>query len=726
MQIPLGWLKEYVAVDANAEEIAHRLTMGGLEVEGIEIGKLEPDNPEYENTVYAKAIKAGATEELANAAAALAPVLDVYITPNRGDCLSVLGVAREVAALYDLPLQLPEIPHEGFGGEAALQTSVTIENPDLCPRYAAKLVRGVKVGASPLWMQARLLASGQKAISNVVDVTNYVMLELGQPLHAFDLDKLAGGRIVVRTAREGETLTTLADEKERLLSPDMLVIADAEQPVALAGVMGGLDSEVSDSTTNLLIESAHFAPLSVRRTSRNLALRTEASYRFERYVDPNGVPRAAERACQLLAQIGQPQAVSGIVDAHPKPLAPRVLGLRVPRCAALLGMDITTTIAADCLRRLGFDVNAAMGEGILSVGVPTFRSDVVIEEDLIEEVGRIYGYENIPETLPAGGTTQGGDSAEGKFLNQIRQIMAGAGLLEVVGHSLTPPFAFETEADKARQVAVRNALSPDVSTLRRSVIPGLLETARHNAARGQHALALFEVGRVWQNEGTPEEVEPAEYVAIGGLLAGTVTEAGWLHDVKPVPADFYTVRGLVERLTSDLGLTGVTFEPLSEQAESLPQFHPGRSATIRVRGEIAGIVGEIHPAVALKYDLREKPYAFEISMDALRNALPTDGKPFQALAKYQAVHRDIAPRVAESVTFAEIQSAVANANIPHLESFRLTDVYRGANLQEGTKSLTLSFTFRAPDKTLSESEVGEALEKARVALEAQCGAVIGR
>lgn len=715
MRVPLGWLKDYVDIAASAEEVAHRLTMGGLEVEGIEDAE----------TVRSNALKQGATGEAADAAAGLAPVLDVYITPNRGDCLSMIGVAREVAALYDVPLKLPQLPVSEAGGDAATQTSVTIESPELCPRYAAKLVRGVKIAPSPLWMQARLLAAGQKPISNVVDVTNYVMIELGQPLHAFDLDKLAGGRIVVRTAHDGELLMTL-DEKERRVSPEMLVIADAEKPVAVAGVMGGFDSEVGDGTTNLLLESAHFAMLSVRRTSRNLALKTEASYRFERFVDPNGVPRAAERACQLLAQMGQPQAVNGIVDTHPKPLSPRVLSLRVPRCAELLGMDITTTIAADCLRRLGFEVNAGSGEGILSVGVPTFRADIVIEEDLIEEVGRIYGYENIPETLPVGGTTQGSDSMEGRFLSQVRQILMSAGLLEAVGHSLTSPFAFETAADAARRVPVRNALSQDVSTLRRSVIPGLLDVARHNAARGQHALSLFEIGRVWQNEGTPEDIVPAEYVAIGGLLIGATTETGWLHDVKPVPADFYLVRGLVEKLCAGLGIGSVAFEPLGEQASSLPQFHPGRAATVRIRGEIAGVVGEIHPAVAMKYDVREKPYAFEISMDALRNALPADGKTFQILAKHQAVGRDIAPRLPEEITYAEVEAAIANANIPYLESFRLTDVYRGHPLPEGTKSLTLSFTFRAENKTLSESEVGEALEKARVALEAECGAVIGR
>lgn len=711
MRVPLGWLKEYVQVEANAEEIATRLTMGGLEVEGIEDAE----------TIRTNALKLGASGAAATAAAGLAPVLDVYITPNRGDCLSILGVAREVAALYDMPLNLPQIPVSEADSKAGGQTSVTIENPELCPRYAAKLVRGLKVQESPVAFQAKLLACGQRAINNVVDVTNYVMLELGQPLHAFDLDTLTEGRIVVRTAKEGETLKTL-DDQERVLTPETLIIADAEKPVAIAGVMGGFDTEVGERTVNLLLESAHFAPLSVRRASRNLALRTEASYRFERFVDPNGVPRAAERACQLLAQMGQPQAVAGIVETYPKPIVPRILSFRVTRCADLLGMEINTEIATDSLRRLGFDVNAGSGVDILSVTVPTFRSDIVIEEDLIEEVGRIYGYENIPETLPVGGTTQGGDSPDGRFLSDVRQILASAGLSEVVAHSLTAPFAFDTAEDVARRISVRNSLSPEISTLRRSLLPGLLEVARHNAARGQHALSLFEVGRVWQNESTTEAVEPAEYVAIGGLISGNPAETGWQHDTTPVSADFYLIRGIVERLASGLGLGGLTFEPLGDQGASLPQFHPGRTALLRIHGEIVGVVGEVHPAITAKFDLREKPYAFEVSMNALQAAIPAEGKPFQTLSKHQAAGRDLAPRLAEAVAYSEVEAAVHSANVPHLEAFRLTDVYRGAPLPENTKSLTLSFVFRSPDKTLLETEVAEAMAQIRAALEMQCGA----
>jgi phenylalanyl-tRNA synthetase beta chain len=689
-------LRQYVNIEATAEEIATRLTMGGLEVEGIE-------------------------------ESALGPVLDVYVTPNRGDCLSVVGVAREVAALYGLPLQAPAPPPSSGGGPTAEQTSVTIEDFELCPRYAARLVRGVKIEPSPDWMQARLEAAGQRPINNVVDVTNYVMLELGQPLHAFDLDRLAGGRIVVRRARDGERLTTL-DGGEHALTPAMLVIADAEKAVALAGIMGGASSEVSDTTTNLLLESAHFDPLSVRRTARTLGLRTEASYRFERIVDPEGVRRAVDRACQLLAEIGQPEAVPGVVDIAAHPHSPRVVALRVHRATELLGMEITAHIAADSLRALGFEVRTlpeSRGEtDTLEVVIPSFRPDITLEEDLIEEVGRIYGYENIPETLPRGDTTQGGDSAEGVFLQRVRQVLVACGLQEVVTHSLTAPSFFDTPDDAARRVAIRNALSEDISGLRRSLIPTLLDVAERNATRGQHALAIFEAGRVWQNEPSAEGgITPTEYVAIGGLLIGPMTEPGWQRDVAPMPADFSTARGIVERLLEGVGIEGAALAPIGEKASALPQFHPGRTAFLYLHGERpAGIVGEVHPRVIAKLGLRERAYAFEISAVALQRALPPEGPRYRPLSRFPAVSRDLAPRVPVGLLYAEVEAAVRAADAPLLESLQLTDVFAGPPLPEGTKSFTLSLTFRAPDRTLTDAEITDSLARIREQLEARCGA----
>jgi phenylalanyl-tRNA synthetase beta chain len=696
MQVPLEWLKQYVKVEASAEEIATRLTMGGLEVEGIE-------------------------------ESAIGPVLDVYVTPNRGDCLSMIGVAREVAALYSLPLLLPTSPPgvQRPASSAMEQTSVTIEEAALCPRYAARLVRGIQVGPSPAWMQARLEAAGQRPINNIVDVTNYVMLELGQPLHAFDLDKLTEGRIVVRLAREGETLRTL-DGVERALTPSMLIIADAVRPVAVAGVMGGAETEVTETTTNLLLESAHFHMLSVRRTSRILGLRTEASYRFERVVDPDGVVRALDRVCQLLAEMGQPAAVPGVVDVYPAPILPRELTLRVPRCAELLGIpDITPAIATDCLKRLGFRVGTA-GSGALRVQVPTFRADIVQEEDLVEEVGRIYGYENIPETLPVGATTRGGDSESGTFLTRIRRQLVGLGLQEVVTHSLSAPSPYGGPDDGDHRVAIRNALSEEVSRLRRSLLPLLLEVAEHNAARGVQAMALFEVGRVWEKEGTALQVVPVETLRVGGLLTGPLYPAGWQRDRTPPVADFGLARGVVEQLCASLHipLTAITFAPPGALAESLPLFHPGRTAIVSLSdGRPVGVVGEMHPRLAAKLDLRERILLFELSVETLQAAASQEETRFRPLSRFQAVQRDLAPRLPESLPYAEVEVAVRAADAPFLEEFRLTDVYRGAPLPEGIKSLTLAFTFRAADRTLTEADVTDALSRIRAELEARCQAV---
>ena len=699
MRVPLEWLKQYLPNlpgEASAEEIATRLTMGGLEVEGIETSSL-------------------------------GPVLDVYITPNRGDCLSMVGVAREVAALYGLPLHTPAPPPSREGGPTAVLTSVTLLAPDLCPRYAARILQGVKIGPSPGWMQQRLEAAGQRPINNVVDVTNYVMLELGQPLHAFDLDQLAEQRIVVRRATAGEKFTTL-DDVEHELTDSTLVIADGEKAVAIAGVMGGQNSEVSDATTNLLLESAHFDPLAVRRASKSLGLRTEASYRFERVVDPEGVRRAVDRACELLQEMGQPAAVEGVVDAYPTPIHSRTVTLRVTRAIELLGMDLTSHICADSLRALGFEVRTE-SQGVidtLHVQVPAFRPDITLEEDLIEEIGRIYGYENIPETLPGGATTQGGDSPEGIFISRLKRTLTACGLQEIVSHSLTAPSFFDAPADAARQVAVRNTLSADIGGLRRSLLPTLLDVAQHNARHGQAHLALCEVGRVWQNEPGDDGPTPVEYVAVAGLLTGTLNEPGWQKDTPPLVADFALTRGIVERLLAELGITDATFRALQDRAEQLPQFHPGRTATISLRGgHPDGILGEVHPSVAAKFGLRDRVYVFEIGLNALYEAMTAaQGPGFRPLTRFPSVVRDIAPHLPEHVPYAAVASAVKTANVPLLENFKLTDVFRGGPLREGTKSLTLSLTFRASDRTLSEAEITEALQSIRTELTERCGAVL--
>lgn len=697
MRAPLVWLKDYVAIEESAQDLATRLTMGGLEVEEV----IEQPSEECP----------------------LPPVLDLYVTPNRGDCLSMVGVAREIAALTNRPLQVPSISVSAKASPTEEQTSVTIEAAELCPRYAARIVRGVRIGPSPQWLQDRLRAAGQRPINNVVDVTNYVMLELGQPLHAFDFNKLLGRRIVVRTARAGETLQTL-DGVERSLSTDILVIADEERPVAIAGVMGGANTEVSEATTDILLESAHFNPLAVRRACRLLNLRTEASYRFERIVDPNGVPLALNRACQLLAAIGQPEAVEGIVDIYPAPVLPHRLKLRKARASLLLGMDVSLKLCQDCLTRLGLSVTPLPDGETLEVEVPTFRPDLRLEEDLIEEVGRVYGYEAIPERLPVGATTLGQDSAENRLLSRIRFALVSCGLQETLNHSLSGPSPLDAPDDAQRRVRVRNALSSEVSLLRRSLLPHLVETAHRNVTRGHHHVALFEIGRVWQLEHSPEgRMEPREYLGVAGLLYGALCPPDWTHHGKAEPVDFYTLRGVVEHLLKALRIEKAEFLTL-EQPERFPQFHPGRTALISLghRPTPQGILGELHPRLAQQFDFRDRLYLFEISVEALQEVMPKEEVRYCAPSRFPAVVRDLAPRLPMSTPYSIVQKAVENLHLSILEEMRLTDVFMGPPLPEGTKSLTLSFTFRSPERTLTEAEVNSAILQIQQSLRERCGA----
>jgi phenylalanyl-tRNA synthetase beta chain len=572
----------------------------------------------------------------------------------------------------------------------------------------------VKVGPSPAWIQERVEAAGMRPINNVVDVTNYVMLETGQPLHAFDFETLRGGRIVVRRARPGETLRTL-DGVDRSLTGNMLVIADAERAIALAGIMGGAETEMTDSTTTVLLESAHFDALSVRRTAKALDMSTEASYRFQRYVDPAGVAAAAERACQLLAQIGAGEVDPNVVDVCPAPVEPRVLTVRPERVSAMLGFEVTEEQVLDALTRLGFDLQDSTlntQHSTLAFVVPSWRPDIVREIDLVEEVGRVLGYEHIPEKLPAGRSTQGGDSEDGRFAQRIRHILAGAGLQEIVSHSLLAPTPLEDPRDEARRVGIRSALSAELSGLRQSLIPGLMDALERNLRRGNSPLAFFEVGRVFASEGDTY----SETMMVGGVLAGPVSAGSWDKKAPLVPADYYMARGLVERLADGLHAAGLEFERSGD-----PRLHPGRSATILLDGTPIGYVGELHPRHTADLRIRDRVVTFGILFDALQRAAST-GAVFRPLSSFPSVSRDLAPRMPEEMPYAQVEAAVRSASVPFLEQLRLSDVFTGQPLPEGTKSLTLAFTFRASDHTLTEAEVNGAMDRLRSALEAGCEA----
>ena len=676
MRLPVEWIREYAPVEASTAEIAGALTMAGLEVE--ETARSEAGD-----------------------------VLDIKVTPNRGDCLSVVGVARELAAAKRIAMREPPQPvSRGAGPEPV---SVRIENPEGCPRYSARLIRKVRSVPSPAWLQERLTAAGMRPIGGIVDVTNYVMLELGQPLHAFDFDTLRGPEIVVRNARDGERLTTL-DGVEREVTPRMLMICDAERPVAVAGVMGGAQTEIGGSTQNVLLESAHFNPLSVRGTSKALGLRTEASYRFERFVDPEIVVAAADRACTLIRELGMGEPVEGVADVYPYPRGRRNVSLRIERASRLLGFDVSEADVRSSLESLGFLLQDA-GRGRFTVSVPSRRPDIVREEDLVEEVGRVVGYEGIPEKLPAGASTQGGDSAGARFAEQVREALAGAGLQEIISHSLLAPDPFEDARIDGERVNIRSALSAELSGLRRSLLPGLIDALERNARRGQAPLAFFEIGRVFRMDGG----EVTEFPSVALALSGPLEPPSWARGRHS--ADFFLVRGMLERMAASLRLPDFRFD-----AGNDPRLHPGRSAAIHVNSRRIGTIGELHPSLAADLTARERVVIAELALDPLIRAA-ADAPGFQLLSPYPSITRDIAPRVPMPTPYAEVERAVVSAEAASLERIALTDVFSGPPLPEGVKSLTLSLTFRSTERTLTDEEINAALDRIRESLETSCGAV---
>jgi len=686
MKIPVAWLREFIEVpedEAGLNAFADALTMAGLEVEEI------LDTP-------------------------IGPTFYTKITPNRGDWASVYGTAREAAAVFpEKPLK--HLPSPSTEATASAGAEVTIEAPALAPRYAAKIIRGVKIGPTPEWLQQRLsaaLGEKYKPVNNVVDITNYVMLEMGQPLHAFDLDTLPGGTVVVRTARPGEKLTTL-DEVERTLTPEMLCICDAEKPIAIAGIMGGGPTEITNNTINILLESAHFDPLSVRRTSRELGLATEASYRFERYVDPALVPIAAERAAQMIVEAAGGEALPGLIDVYAKRPAPRRILARVDRIRGLLGADVDRDAMIAGLERLGLQVDRSAGA--LDCGIPSWRPDLTIEDDIAEEVGRIaLGYANLPERLPPVRSRGGRDSARGRFVTRVRETLVKAGLQDALTHSLTAPSPLATEDEAAHRVFIRSALSEELSSLRTSLLPNLIGiTARAHTA-GIRDIALFEVGPVYRREDDGSYREP---LRIAAVFAGSAMPAAWSIKSDALPLDFYFAKGVVEELLAAFGIRNAVFAPGTH-----PITHPGRTATISVNGEEIGLVAELSEVTAASQDLPRRTYVFDLDGDALARLAGEIRIRHSSLPRFPAVTRDLAPVFAAATPYAAIESAAAEAAGPLLESLRLTDVYTGANLGEGKRSLTLRFTFRSADRTLKDAEVDAALNAVRAALTEATGA----
>ncbi|AWB43942.1 phenylalanine--tRNA ligase subunit beta [Paenibacillus sp. CAA11] len=643
-------------------------------------------------------------------------VLDFDLTPNRSDCLSMIGAAYEVAAILGREVKLPSPKEEliEVAEQAADQISVKVSVPELCSRYAVRYIKNVKIAPSPQWMQNRLMAAGVRPINNIVDATNYVMLEYGQPLHAFDADQIAGRQIEVRLSEQGEKVITL-DGQERELEAGALLITDAEKPIALAGVMGGANSEVTEQTVNIVLESAKFDGGVVRKLSRQLGLRSEASLRFEKEVDPNAVIPALDRAARLIALYAGGAVEQGIVEAAGEQPEDRIITLSLTKLNAYLGTEISALEVKTIFNRLHFEAGD-LPDNRLEVKVPTRRGDITRDVDLIEEVARLYGYDNIPTTVIEGPTTPGAYTKSQSLRRKIRALLANGGWQEVISYSFTNEGAgqlFPTLLEGRHTVKLAMPMSEDRSVLRSSSLPQLLQIAEYNRNRKQENLALFEIGSVFQAEEQLLTKQPRELQVLGLLLTGQRQETQW--NVQGQPVDFFDIKGAVESVVHFLGLDGkVTYT-----ADSPEGFHPGRSASVfleqgteKVR---VGVVGQLHPALQQERDLADT-YVAELLLAPL---FDTEGKPviYQELPKFPSVQRDIAVVVDAQVPAGQLVSVARDAAGDLLEAVDVFDVFTGSKLGEGKKSIALSLVYRHKDHTLTEEEITDVHGRVTAALE---------
>ncbi len=658
-------------------------------------------------------------EDLATALDLKDVVLDVAITPNRSDCLSIIGIAREIAALTGKKLRYPEITFAETEEDVATVTSVEILDPHLCPRYTARIIKNITVKPSPSWMRLRLEAVGLRAINNIVDVTNFVMMEFGQPLHAFDFRYLEEGRIRVRGADEGEEFVSL-DEKTRILSSDTLMICDGVKPVAVAGIMGGLNSEVVDDTETVLLESAYFNPSSIRKSSRGLGMSTDAAFRFERGIDPEGVLRASDRAAQLIADLSGGTICRGCIDQYPLKIKPvKDIPLRVERVGEIIGTEVAKEKIVNILESLEMTVKEDKDNTCL-VTPPTFRVDIEREIDLVEEISRILGYEHIPVTLPAvsGGTEMG--NKKSSLESKVREILNGGGFTEVINYSFTTPesvnvLGLEAHDEGRRFVVLRDPLSEDISVMRTGLVYGLLDTMRKNINLGNPDLRLFEMGKIFIGKKTGEL--PDERERLGGLIAGLRYEEAW-HTAEE-QADFYDLKGCLENLFSELKIYNISYD--SDCGVSF--LHPARSCTIKAGDTILGFVGEIHPQVLEKMDLKDRAVVFELDFSCLVE-LFSEAMQYREIPRFPSTSRDVAFLVDETITSGAMISMVLDTNEELLENVRVFDVYKGKGISAGMKSLAIRFTYRSSFKTLTDSEVNEAHTKIVEKIVALTGAKI--
>lgn len=797
MQISLNWLKEYVDIEVPVDELAHQLTMLGLEIEAISrpgeeihdvyVGRvlaIEP-HPDADKLVVCKTDTGGDTplqivcgasnmqegdmvptavvgatlpggfkigrrkmrgiesqgmmcsaKELGlgedHSGLMILPqdlplgedvkpllglddvVFEIEVIPNRGDWASMIGVARELAALYGKPLRIPEITLPEAGPAADALSSVTIEDPEKCPRYIGRVLRNVQAGPSPQWLATRLIAAGQRPINNIVDITNYVLLETGHPLHAFDYDKLHENRIVVRCAKPGETIRTL-DEEQRTLAEDMLVIADAEAPQAVAGVMGGADSEVGEGTARIFLESAYFNPVSVRRTSRKLGLMTEASQHFQRGADPEMAVYAINRAAALMHELAGAEVAEGLLDEYPNPLEVREVRLRYTQTNRLLGADIAPEFQRDALEKLAFESISQDGQGV-AVRVPTWRHDVTLEADLIEEIARLYGYNNIPVTLPRVRQSEMVFAPEENVLRRLRKYLVGLGLTELLSWTFSSPEAVrEAGLDGAYldMVALDNPLSERQATMRSTLLPGLLATAAHNFNRGVFDISAFELGPAYHPAGAGEL--PTQTPCLGILLAGAPEPAHWSRGARQ--ADFYDLKGLAEAVFEFFGV----HEGVEWARSELALFQTAQAADIALGGTVIGHCGRVANAVRKVNDIEHPVYLAELKLEPLLArdyAIPQ----FEAVPPFPPSLRDMAVLVDQSVPAGALLHTAAKAGGNLLKTAEIFDIYTGEQVPAGKKSVALSLVFQSQERTLTDKDTQKSWNKILKQLEKQHGA----
>ena len=807
MKVTLNWLKQYVDFNWSPEELTERLTMLGLEVEGVQkisgafdgivvaqiltrdpvpgsdkLSVCKVNDGKGERTIicgaqnhkpgdkvplilpnFALPLKAGDKEPfvikerkvfgitsqgmmcspqelglpdqvdglliLADDAPVGKPfgeflgraggdvVYDLEVTPNRPDLNSVIGIAREIAAVTGNPLKIPAIVFLNTDSEPIRDmVSVRNDEPELCPRYTVRIVRKVKVGPSPDWLRSILEKVGIRSINNIVDITNYVMLECGQPLHAFDYQLLQrhasnAPKIIIRRANEGEKFTTL-DGKERTLTNQMLLIADETQAVALAGLMGGKNSEINESTTQVLIESAYFKPQNIRATSKKLELRTDASYRFERGGDIGICDWASRRAAQLICDLANGQLLGHAIDNFPNEIPSKEITLHFSKSKDLLGIGISHAEQIGYLTKLGLNI-VQQEPGECTFKIPSWRVDLKREVDLIEEVGRLYGIERIPSTPPRGALGVNEFDPVYDQLGEARRILTGLGLNEAQGQTLVAKEECRIKHEEI--VALANPLSSEMDVLRPSLLPGLIHSLRHNVSRKNDDVALFEIGRVFTNVSGQTKENRNVAIAITGQRALPF----WTGGERDAKFDAYDLKGLVEDFLQQFGLRGVVFD---RRADSTSLFL--ESAAVTLNGKVPlGELGQLLPALAKKYDLRDAVFLAEFNLDSLLSKR-NPAKSFKALPQFPSSRRDAAMLVPEAITHDAVLQAVKQAKPAHLESVELFDVFRGKGVPERQKSMAYAFTYRAPDKTLTDADVNAAHEKILASLQQQLSATL--